>query len=112
MPPILIVMVVMMMVVMMTMPRDDPNMMVVMMMMPDPDGDLGNFGRRLRKPRIVGLEHRHRIRNWIKQIPVTRNRCRRCRLRGRRLGAGHRSKCCGRSQQAGDLLIHISSNGK
>jgi hypothetical protein len=39
-------MVVMMMVVM-TMPRNDPNMMMVVMM-PDPDGDLGNFGLRLR----------------------------------------------------------------
>jgi hypothetical protein len=105
-------MVVMMMMVMVTMPRDDPNMMVVMMMMPNSDCDLGNFGLRLRKPRIVGLEHRHRIRNWIKQIPVTRNRCRPCRLHGRRLGAGHRSKCGGRSQQAGDPLIHNSSNGK
>jgi hypothetical protein len=105
-------MVVVMMVVVMTMPRHNPNMVVVMMMMPDPDGDLGHFGLRLRKPRIVGLEHRHRIRNWIKQIPVTRNRCRRCLLHGRRLGAGHRRKCGGRSQQAGDLLIHISSNGK
>jgi hypothetical protein len=107
-----VVVMVMMMVMMMTMPRDDPNMMVVMMMMPNSDCDLGNLGRRLRKPRIVGLEHRHRIRNWIKQIPVTRNRCRSCRLRRRRLDAGHRRKCCGRSQQAGDLLIHISSNGK
>jgi hypothetical protein len=104
-------MVVMMMVVMMTMPRDDPNVMVVVMM-PDGDCDLGNFGLRLRKPRIVGLEHRHRIRNWIKQIPVTRNRCRPCRLHGRRLCAGHRRKCGGCSQQAGDLLIHVSSNGK
>jgi hypothetical protein len=70
MPPILIVMVVvMMMVVMVTMP-DDPNMMVVVMMMPNPDRDLGHFGLRLREPRIIGLQQRHRIRNWIKQIPV------------------------------------------
>jgi hypothetical protein len=65
MPPILIVMMVVMMVVVMTMP-DDPDVMVVMMMMPDSDCHLGHFGLRLRKPRIIGLKHRHRIRNWIK----------------------------------------------
>jgi hypothetical protein len=64
MPPILIVMVVVMMMVVMAMP-DNPDMMVVMMM-PDRDCHLGHFGLRLRKPRIIGLEHRHRIRNWIK----------------------------------------------
>jgi hypothetical protein len=97
------------MVMMVVASKADPDAMVVMMT--DPDGDLGYLGRFFREPRIVGLQHRYRVRNGIEKIPITRGRCEFGRLRRCCLGTGHRGQSSGRSQQPGYLLIHKSSKG-
>jgi hypothetical protein len=109
-----VVMMVMMpevMMVVMVMPETNSDAMVVVMMMTHPDGDLGYLGRFLRKPGIIGFQHRHSVRNGIEKIPITRGRCQFGRLRRRRLGTGHGGQSSGRSQQPGYLLIHRSSKG-
>jgi hypothetical protein len=100
------VMMVMMMVVVVTM-RSRPDahinagamMMVVMMV---PDHNLGSPGGPvLRHTLIVRLQQRQSIWNRIEKVAIA-GRLREFRpARRSRLGGAHRSKGCGRSQQAG-----------
>src|SRR5215472_10225514 len=112
---IMVVMVMMMVVVVVTMrswPDADVNagaVMVVMVMMMS-DHDLGGSGSAaLRHPLIVGFQQRQGVWDRIKKVAIAVSR-RELRLaRRRRLSSGHRGEGCGRSQQAGEFLIHSSS---
>jgi hypothetical protein len=109
----MVVRVVMMMVVvtMRSWPDADVNagaVMVMVMMMSD--HDLGGPGRAtLRHSLIVGFQQRQGVWDRVKKVAIAVN-CREVRLARRgRLSSGHRGEGCGRSQQAGQFLIHSSS---
>lgn len=74
--------------------------MMVMVVVTELHGNLRDlFGRTLGKPRIVGFQHRHRIGDRVKKIPVTRRRCQFGTLRRRRPGDAGHCRQCGRSAQ-------------
>lgn len=105
----------MMMVVMVVTMRARPNadihagaVMVVMMMMSDHDLG-GPDSAALCRPLIVGFQQGQGVWDRVEKVAIAASRgelrlARRCRL-----GSGHRAERCGRSQQAGQFLIHSSS---
>jgi hypothetical protein len=64
-------MVMMVVVVMMAMSAPPPAMMMVMMM---PLRGLGPGNRLFGEPRIIFLQHSHRIRDRFEKIPIARDR--------------------------------------
>jgi hypothetical protein len=101
---VMMVVVMVMMVVTIMPARPDPHgdaaMMMVMMMVPD--HNLGGPGARvLGQTLIVRFQERQGVRNRIEKVAIA-GRLREFRpARRSRLGGGHRSEGCGRSQQAG-----------
>jgi hypothetical protein len=100
-------MVVMMMVVMVTMhsrpgAHIDAYAMMVVVMMVVPDHNLSGLGGPvLRKTLIVRFQQRQGVRNRIEKVAIAGRLWEFRPARRSRLGGGHRSKGCGRSQQAG-----------
>jgi hypothetical protein len=102
---------VVMVVVMMRVPHNHDVMMVMMVSMTDLHRNLRHFGTRrlISKPCIVGFEQGYGIGNWIEQISIAGCWRHFSLLTWRGLCACHCRECCGCSQQAGDLLIHVFS---
>ena len=89
---VVVVVVMMMMVVMMPPPDHDVMVMMVMMVVTELNRKLRDFGcRPLGGASILGFQHRDRIGNRIKKIPVTCRPSELWRLRRRGLSGRH---CC------------------
>ncbi len=89
----------MVMMVVMVPPPDHDVMVVMMVVMTELNRNLGDLvGRLLGLPGGFRLQQRHRVRDRIKEIPVTCRRSELWRLRRRRLSRRHCGQCSGCSQ--------------
>ena len=109
---VMVMMVVVMMVTMRSWPDVDLNAgaVMVMMVMMVSDHDLGGPGAAtLCHSLIVGFQQRESVWDRVKKVAIAASR-RELRLARRgRLSSGHRGEGGGRSQQAGQFLVHSSS---